>query len=64
MIISEYKAALKALGLTPGRPSYKGATIYMDRDGTAHSIPNPEELSPDERRSFIALLTVRISVAD
>lgn len=60
MTEAQYRAALKVLGLSPGKPSYNGATIYMDRDGMAHSIPDPVQLSPEERDHFIALLKTRI----
>lgn len=62
MTEAQYRAALKALGLSPGKPSYNGATVHMDRDGMAHSIPDPVQLSSEERDHFIALLKTRISL--
>ncbi len=35
------------------KPSYEGATIYVDRDGLTYSIPNPETLTDDQRDAFI-----------
>lgn len=59
MTPQEYQATLKALGLTPAKPSYNGATVHQDRDGGFVSIPDPDELLPEERADFIELLIDR-----
>lgn len=60
MTCDEYRANLKALGLTPQRPSYAGATIHSDRDGLMYSIPDPEELHEEERTAFLEELGKRV----
>lgn len=60
MTIDEYKAQVRAMGLTPRRPSYIGATIHEDRDGQMHSIPDPEGLSEEERKDMIGLIRMRL----
>lgn len=64
MTSDEYRACLKAFGLTPMKPSYDGATIYQGRDGLVHSIPDPEELTLSEREDFIRLLKIRMGITD
>lgn len=56
MTTDEYRTRLRAMGLTPCRPSYEGATIHQDRDGGFRSIPDPEGLSPEERQDVIDLI--------
>jgi hypothetical protein len=54
----EYRAQLKALGLTPAKPSYNGATLHQNRDGLFASIPDADELLPEERADFIEMLLI------
>lgn len=56
MTEGEYVAELKKLGMTAYSPSYQGATVYVDRNGDTHSIPDAAELSPEKRQAFIDLL--------
>jgi hypothetical protein len=56
MTSQAYRAAIRALGYTPVKPSYDGATL---RDGMHTVIPDPDGLSPEEREAFIALLKIR-----
>lgn len=49
MTSQEYRARLRAFGLTAIRLSYDGATIYQSRDGSLCTIPDPEPLSEEER---------------
>jgi len=58
----EYQAAIKSLGLTPAKPSYQGATLHRDRDGMHHSIPDPLQLSTEERADFINLVQTRMGL--
>ena len=60
----EYRAQIKALGLTPARQSYAGATLHIDRDGLYHSIPDAESLTPGERAAFLALLKYRMGLGN
>lgn len=60
MTSDEYRACVRAFGLTPIKPAYAGSTIHQDKDGMPHSIPDPEGLSEDERRDFIEILKVRL----
>ena len=64
MTADDYRAALKALGLTPVKPAYDGATLHVDREGHHTSIPDPGTLSPEERADFIKLLRFRLGAAD
>ncbi len=57
----DYRAEIRSLGMTPVRPSYQGATIYVDRDGQHHSIPDADSLSPGRRRAFLDLLRSRLN---
>jgi hypothetical protein len=56
MTEGEYRAELKKRGLTPYMASYQGATVYVDREGSTHSIPDPDTMSPEQRVAFIELL--------
>jgi hypothetical protein len=58
----EYQAAIRALGLTPSRASYEGATVHQDRSGMFCSIPDASELTPEERAAFIELLIFRMNL--
>lgn len=64
MTPAEYRGAIRALGLTPQRPSYVGAAIHVDRDGLFHSVPDPDGLSAEERLAFVALLRSRLLTDD
>lgn len=54
MTEGEYRAELKKRGLTPYMASYQGATVYVDREGSTHSIPDPDTMSPEQRVEFVA----------
>lgn len=62
MTPDEYRACIKAFGLTPVKPSYEGSTLHVDRDGQHTLIPNPETLDEDERRSMIDLIKLRLGI--
>jgi len=64
MTIDEYRSCIRALGLTPIKPSYSGATLHADRDGEIHRIIDPEELSPEERLDFYNLIKRRLGFTD
>jgi hypothetical protein len=59
MTSQDYRAAIRALGYTPVKPTYNGATLYVGRDGMHTTIPDPEGLSPEEREGMIAFLKMR-----
>jgi hypothetical protein len=56
MTNQQYRDRLRALGLTPQRPSYDGGTLYRDRDGQFVTAPDPEQLTADERDSMFQLI--------
>lgn len=60
----DYRACIKALGLTPVKPSYNGATLHVDRDRAHTSIPDPDGLTPEERYDMINLIKWRMGVTD
>ena len=62
MTQDEYREVIFALGLTPIKPSYEGATLHVDREGLITSVPDPEGLSPDERVAMIALIRTRLGI--
>ncbi len=52
MTIAEYYAAVRQLGLRPSQIP----TVYEDRDGDKHSVPDPTERTPDQRIEIVAML--------
>ena len=55
-----YFATLKAMGITPYRPAFNGYILCQTRDGDFQQVPDPEQLTPDERGDVINLIkTVR-----
>ncbi|MEK9751765.1 MAG: hypothetical protein VW338_00940 [Rhodospirillaceae bacterium] len=64
MTADEYRDCLRAMGLTPAKPSYDGATLHQDAAGQFTSIPNPEQLSPEERLSMIDLIRTRLGITN
>jgi hypothetical protein len=56
MTPEEYRARLKAMGLTPVKPSYDGGTLFRDREGMFITAPDPEPLSAEERSDILTLL--------
>ena len=64
MTADEYRAKIKALGLTRQRPSYEGATVHADRDGIMYSVPDPEGLSPVERKDFVRVFMRLLGVQE
>lgn len=64
MTAAEFRACVHALGLTPRRPSYEGATLHEDRDGGFATIPDPETISAEERKDFLSLLKLRMGITD
>lgn len=64
MTVDEYRACVKALGLTPVKPSYEGATIHEDRDKELYRIIDPEELTEDERKDVFDMLKARMGFSD
>lgn len=64
MTNDDYRACLKALGLTPMKPSYEGSTLHQSRDGFVMSVPDPETMNAVERESFVRLLKDRMGITD
>lgn len=64
MTAGEYRTCLRALGLTPMKPSYEGSTLHQDGEGFVYSIPDAETMSMDERKAFLSLLKARMGVSD
>lgn len=64
MTPDDYRACLKAIGLTPIKPTYDGSTLHRDRDGFISSIPDPETMNQQEREAFIRLLKNRMGITD
>lgn len=64
MTADEYRACIKALGLTPAKPSFGGATVHQDRDGQFHRVIDPDELSDVEREAVYSLLKQRMGFND
>ena len=62
MTIDGYKAAIKALGLSPYRPSNGHSTLHQTRDGDFQQVPDPEDLAPEERQGFIDLIRARLGL--
>lgn len=56
MTADEYRECIRAMGLTPRRPSYSDATIHQDRDGGFVNVPDPETLSEMEREDVLAFI--------
>jgi len=51
------------MGLVPVRPSRDGTTLHRTRDGLFQQVPDPEELSPEEREDMIKLLRWRLDIS-
>lgn len=60
MTSDEYRSAIRALGLTPARPSYDGATLHQDRDGSHISVPDPDGLSFEERMVMFEVVRSKV----
>ena len=62
MTSDEYRACVRAFGLTPVKPSYEGSTLHVDRDGQHTLVPDPEALTEEERASMIELVKLRLGI--
>lgn len=60
----EYRALIKSFGLTPYRPAFDGKTLHQSRENDFVQIPDPEPLSPEERKATIALIKFRLMITD
>jgi hypothetical protein len=60
MTVEEYRARIRALGLTPCRASFNQSTLHQTREGELRQVPDPEPLSPGERDSVFALVRFRL----
>ena len=56
MNVQEYYACVKDLGLTPHVKDYEGHSIYVTRDGQFITVPDPSEMSEEQRDVAIELL--------
>jgi hypothetical protein len=59
MTPDQYKAAIETVGLAPCNVSSEGSTLHKTRDGKFQQVPNPEDLSPDERAAIISVINMR-----
>ncbi len=62
MTVDDYLGLLRALGLTKRRQTYDSAAIYETRDGQFTNVPDPNDLSPEERIAMIALIRSRLNL--
>lgn len=62
MTCDEYRAFIRALGLTPIKPSHDGATLHQDRDGEIIRVIDPEGLSEEEREGLCVLIQARLGI--
>ena len=58
MTIAEYYAAIRQLGLRPTQIP----TVYEDRDGDKRSVPDPTDMTPDQRIEVMGLLKFLMGV--
>jgi hypothetical protein len=61
-----YRAMIKAMGLTPCKPSFAGRTLHKGPDGPHdfQQVPDPEPLAPEERAGAIALIKMLRGIRD
>jgi len=62
MTADEYRAGIKALGLTPIKPSFGGATLHQDKDGEIVRVIDPDQLSESEREATYQLMKARLDI--
>lgn len=60
----EYRACIRALGLTPTKPSYEGSTLHVDRNGDHTLIPDAESMPPEQRVAMIQIIKVRLGISN
>jgi len=54
----EYQTELQRMEIEP-RQRVAGAWMCQDPNGTDYRIPDPDDLTPDERKATIALIAQR-----
>lgn len=59
MTVEDYRARVKAWGLTPCRPSVNRHTIHQTRDGSFIRVPDPEYLAEEEREPVLDLMCLQ-----
>ena len=64
MTPDQFRAAVKALGLQPCRPSFDNKTLHVDRHDQFRQVPDPEYLTPEEREATIELLRAWYELGD
>ena len=60
MTIDSCNAVLRIWGMTHFRTLDSGASLWMDRDGNPHRVPNLAPLSLEERRDLMQQMAERI----
>jgi hypothetical protein len=64
MTPDEYRAVVRASGLTPYRPSFQGSTLHKTSDGKFLQVCDPEHLSSEERAAIIAVVKALLGIAN
>lgn len=64
MTPDEYRACIRAFGLTPCGPSYQGSTLHQTREGHFQQVEDPDKYSPEDRASLIQLIKLRMGIGD
>ncbi|NBC34066.1 MAG: hypothetical protein GVY13_15435 [Alphaproteobacteria bacterium] len=59
-----YFAVLKAMGIVPAKPPYQRRILCSTRDGDYIQVPDPAQLSPEEREEAIDLVKWRLGITD
>jgi hypothetical protein len=58
-----YRAVIRDPGFVPCNPSFEGRTLHRNvRTGEIQQVPDPEQLSSEEREATIALIKFRLGV--
>lgn len=60
MTCDDYRAMLKAWGLTPARPAFERHTLYQTREGQFTTAPDPEWMTEEERVAALAFIALRL----
>ena len=64
MTNDEYWAAVKALGLTPMKPSDGITQMHQDRDGHPRMVEDPDRFTSEQRADLIAALRFSLGFYD
>ena len=59
-----YRALVRAYGCTPMRPSNGYSTLHQTRENDIVEIPDPEPLTPAQRKAALAALRLKLGIRD